>query len=73
MTINLVNPPRSTVSSEKLEYDIYFPITNVIPKITEINFNGRIYCRGPPEPRKYFKVFLLTIKNKDLNYNLYFF
>ncbi|XP_057652014.1 serine protease gd-like [Diorhabda carinulata] len=31
-------------------YNIYFPFTNLIPKITRIAYNNRVYCRGPGEP-----------------------
>ncbi|XP_028128445.1 serine protease gd [Diabrotica virgifera virgifera] len=31
-------------------YNIFFPFTNVIPKITGLTYNDRIYCSGPAEP-----------------------
>ncbi|XP_072394372.1 serine protease gd-like [Diabrotica undecimpunctata] len=35
-----------------LIYNIFFPFTDVIPKITELRYNDRIYCTGRPEESK---------------------
>ncbi|XP_072394370.1 uncharacterized protein [Diabrotica undecimpunctata] len=35
-----------------LIYNIFFPFTDVIPKITELRYNDRIYCKGRPEESK---------------------
>ncbi|CAG9833117.1 unnamed protein product [Diabrotica balteata] len=32
-----------------VKYNIFFPFTDVIPKITDLTYNGKIYCRGSPE------------------------
>ncbi|CAG9833120.1 unnamed protein product [Diabrotica balteata] len=43
--LNELNDGTSTVI-----YNIFFPFTNVIPKITGITYNDRLYCSGPAEP-----------------------
>ncbi|CAG9821463.1 unnamed protein product [Phaedon cochleariae] len=31
-------------------YNIFFPSQEIIPKITQITYNGNVFCQGPPEP-----------------------
>lgn len=37
--------------TETLDYDVEFPFQNAVPRITQIQYNGRVYCTGPPEQR----------------------
>ncbi|KAJ8921253.1 hypothetical protein NQ315_013725 [Exocentrus adspersus] len=50
LKIQLATPPRQIASQPIIKYNIYFPFPDVIPKITQVAYNGHIYCSGPPEP-----------------------
>ncbi|RZC35107.1 hypothetical protein BDFB_011675 [Asbolus verrucosus] len=52
LRIDLLTPAESILSSPVLTYRVNFPFANVIPRITQITFNGRIFCYGPSEPSK---------------------
>nr|XP_023020669.1 serine protease gd-like isoform X2 [Leptinotarsa decemlineata] len=36
--------------AERVVYNVFFPSQEIIPKITQITYNGNVLCRGPPEP-----------------------
>ncbi|CAG9833119.1 unnamed protein product [Diabrotica balteata] len=42
--LNELNDGTATVT-----YNIFFPFTDVIPKITGLTYNGKVFCRGPAE------------------------
>ena len=48
--MDLLTPAEQILNSPVLRYRVNFPLRNVIPKITQISFNGRIFCYGPSEP-----------------------
>lgn len=70
MKINLLNPPTSTTSQQILFYDIFFPV-NIVPKITQLTYNNRIFCTGPPELRKYLYFLVIIIFNSATKDSLF--
>lgn len=44
-----MTPADQILSAQYLKYKITFPYQNVIPRITQITFNGQIFCYGPSE------------------------
>ncbi|XP_060533352.1 transmembrane protease serine 9-like isoform X2 [Cylas formicarius] len=50
--IKLTTPPNPATSgsTKKLLYNVYFPYQDVIPRITLIRYNGKVFCAGPQEP-----------------------
>ncbi|KAG5875933.1 hypothetical protein JTB14_036466 [Gonioctena quinquepunctata] len=34
----------------RVTYNVFFPSQEIIPRITQITYNGHIYCQGPSEP-----------------------
>ncbi|XP_044261146.1 serine protease gd-like [Tribolium madens] len=49
LRLELVTPADEILSAQYLKYIVNFPFQNIIPRITQIAFNGRIYCYGPSE------------------------
>ncbi|KAH1000431.1 hypothetical protein HUJ04_000340 [Dendroctonus ponderosae] len=51
LTVKMVTPGADIIQHRTsiLNYDLEFPFQNVVPKITQIQYNGRTYCTGPPE------------------------
>ncbi|KAL1501363.1 hypothetical protein ABEB36_006695 [Hypothenemus hampei] len=51
LTIKMNTPERDIMLKKinELNYNLYFPFQNPLPKITKIQYNSNILCTGPPE------------------------
>lgn len=49
-----MTPKDAILYSPSLAYVLYFPTQDVLPRITQITYNNRIYCYGPQETRNLF-------------------
>jgi hypothetical protein len=58
LKLELLTPPEQILSTPVLRYRVNFPFQNVLPKITQITFNGKIFCYGPGEPGEFLFFFI---------------
>ncbi|XP_045466375.1 venom protease-like isoform X2 [Harmonia axyridis] len=49
LTLDLITPKDYLLEARQLTYKLTFTKQEAIPRITQIKFNNRIYCRGPSE------------------------
>ncbi|KAL3272123.1 hypothetical protein HHI36_022588 [Cryptolaemus montrouzieri] len=49
LKLDLVTRNDNILQAKQLTYRLTFTRQDIIPRITQIKFNGRIYCRGPSE------------------------